>query len=256
MSIQSVHRALTILSFFSAARPRLGVTELGRLMGLSKTTVHNLVKTLVGHGFLQQDHETRKYSLGLKIYELGTTLAGSLPLNQVGAQPAERLTAATGLMSRLAVWDCDTVLVTLNFFPLAEAPWQMQLGPRVPAYCTALGKAVLAFMDAVRLAEYLDSHPLAKYTTNTITDHKVLRKELDASRQRGYAVDRGEYVDGFTCLGAPIFDYSGLAVGAVSLSGRPEDVQGDQEAKVGLELIRTAREISRRMGFRPEMSGR
>ena len=81
MGIQSVHRALDILSLFSAAQPRLGITEMSNVLGLPKATVHGLVRTLVQRGFLYQDIETRKYRLGLTIYELGTILAGTLKSN-------------------------------------------------------------------------------------------------------------------------------------------------------------------------------
>ncbi len=143
MAIQSVKRALGILSLFSPTTSRLSIKEISELMDLPKPTVHGLVKTLFEDGFLMQDDDTRKYSLGLSIYELGTYLSSSLKINQLGATPVQRLAKNIGLMTRIALWDAPMALVTLNLFPDMDTPQFQQLGPKVPAYCTAIGKAVL-----------------------------------------------------------------------------------------------------------------
>ena len=94
--IQSVNRALSLICLFTHGSPRLGITEISKAMGLPKPTVHGLVRTLVKQGFVQQDPQTRKYRLGLKIYELGIVLAGSLDINQRGAGVAYQLASQTG----------------------------------------------------------------------------------------------------------------------------------------------------------------
>lgn len=252
MGIQSVHRALGILALFSAGRPRLGITEISHLTGLSKTTAYNLTSTLADDGFLEQDAETRKYRLGLKVFELGATLAGSLRINQVGAGPLERLTGRTGLMSRMAVWDGEAVLVTLNVFPHSQAPRIPQLGPRVPAHCTAIGKAVLCALPKDRFNSWLHGRTLEPYTAKTITDPKKLKKDLAESRARGYVVDNEEYLQGIVCASAPVFDGTRLPVGSVSISGSPDTLLGDNHPEAARELVQAAMEISRMMGFLPE----
>lgn len=252
MGIQSVHRALDILSLFSAAQPRLGITEMSNVLGLPKATVHGLVRTLVQRGFLYQDIETRKYRLGLTIYELGTILAGTLKINQVGAGPAHRLAQNTRQMVRVAIWDQDAILVTLNLFPQSQAVRFHQLGPRVPAYCSALGKAILAWLTTEDLAGYLKRTHLSEYTAHTITDRKRLLQDLEQTRRRGYAVDREECLVGLACIGAPVFDHTGRPTASISISGAPELLQDKQLSSIVLELIDAAREISRSMGYLPE----
>jgi DNA-binding IclR family transcriptional regulator len=252
MGIQSVHRALDILSLFSAAQPRLGITEMSKTLGLPKATVHGLVRTLVQRAFLYQDRETKKYCLGLNIYELGTILAGTLKINQVGAGPAQRLAQKTHLMVRIAIWDQDTVLVTLNLFPHSRVIQFHQLGPRVPAYCSALGKAILAWLKTEELASYLKHTRLSSYTTYTITDRKRLLQELEQTRQQGYAVDREECLVGLACIGAPIFEHTGRPIASLSISGGPDLLKDKQLSSIILELSRTAMEISHSMGYLPE----
>lgn len=249
MGIQSVHRALHILSLFSHRRPALGVSEISRSLSLPKGTIHGLIRTLVNQGFLSQDPETRKYRLGLKIYELGIILSGTLDINQKAAQPAHQLAKRTRLMSRIAIWDGDSVMITLNAYPPPYAVLPHQIGPRVHAYCSAIGKACLAFLGDEEINAYLDRIKLVSFTPSTIISKKQLQAELMETRERGYSVDQEEAVQGLGCLGAPIFDREGTVAGSISLSGNPKRVTGDQIKNLAEELLKTAAEISQYMGY-------
>ncbi|ACL04675.1 Transcriptional regulator, IclR family [Desulfatibacillum aliphaticivorans] len=251
MSVQSVDRALEILSLFSTTSPRLGITDISKAMGLPKPTVHGLVRTLTSHGFLAQDPESKKYSLGLKIHEMGTILAGSLRINQVGGSPAQMLTRSTGLATRLGIWDQQAVLVTLLLFPDTVNVLYHHIGPRIQAYCSSLGKAILAYLPRQEVEDYLGKHPLTPITMTTITNRKDLLKDLESTRARGYALDREECISGMSCIGAPIFNYAGAPVGSISISGPPDQVLGDRTAALARELLLTAQQISSFMGWRP-----
>ncbi len=142
--IQSVHRAVQILSLFSCSKPRLGISEMSRALDLRKATVQGLVRTLARDGFLQQDQETRKYQLGLKIYELGVILAGALEINQKASNPAQQLAKRTRRLVHIAIPDNYSALITMDAYPRSQPFISPQFGPRAPLYCTALGKALLA----------------------------------------------------------------------------------------------------------------
>src|SRR4030042_447465 len=98
IGIQSVNRAIAILSLFTPRRPRLGITEISRMLNLPKATIYGLAHTLLKAGFLQQDPETRKYQLGLKIYEMGIILAGNFEINQKAIGPANKLAKSVSLV--------------------------------------------------------------------------------------------------------------------------------------------------------------
>jgi DNA-binding IclR family transcriptional regulator len=249
MAIQSVNRALDILFLFTNTTPRLGITDISKLLGLTKPTVHGLVQTLTSRGFLHQDSETRKYSLGLRIHELGTILSGTLKINQVGAGPARRLADATNHMIRIAIWDRDEILVTYNIFPGSQAINYQQLGPRVPAYCSASGKALLAMMPSQKVTEYLKQTTLKPYTPNTITTVKELKKALDMARVNGYAEDREEYLPGLYCVSAPIFNQSGKPYAAISVSGGLRFFPDKELEEISRQMKDAAAEISRSMGY-------
>ncbi len=251
MSIQSVDRALQILSLFSHRRPQLGIAEIGREIDLPKGTVHGLVRTLLGHGFLHQDATTRKYRLGLKIHELGMVLAGTLEINEKSAGPCRELAARTGLIARIAIWDGDSVVITLNMHPTAHAAIPAQIGPRVHAYCSAIGKAILAFLDEPSVADYLDRARLVAITPATITEKDRLLDDLAETRERGYSIDREEAVRGLGCIGAPLYAREGSVAGSLSLSGPSRKVLGNRLEPLGEELLKTAGEISHYMGYVP-----
>lgn len=251
MPIQSVERALQILTLFSLRTPMLGVTEISSALALSKGTAHGLIRTLLQQGFLHQDLNTRKYRLGLKIYELGNILAGTLEINQKSAGPVHLLSKTTQSVCRVSIWDGDSAIITSEVHPRPRAVLSHHFGPRVHAYCSAIGKAVLAYIDKPQLAEFLKNTRYEPFTPNTFKNEQQLLDDLAVTLERGYAIDCEEAVQGLACLAAPVFQSDGQVVGSISLSGRPQKILGDKLEFYAEELIKTANEISSYMGYYP-----
>ncbi len=239
---------MKILGLFSFRVPRLGISEISRALNLHKGTVQGLVRTLMQEGFLQQDEGTRKYGLGLKIYELGVTLGGSLEINQRASGPAHQLAKRTQNLVRVAIPDKDSVLVTLDAYPKSQPFYSPQFGPRAPLYCTALGKAVFAFWEKQEIDAYLEKVQLVPYTPNTITRKDKLIKDLKETRTRGYSINREEHVLGRAAIGAPIFGRKGYPVASIVIVIGPSQLDGEMKT-LGQEIMKTALEISQSMGF-------
>jgi IclR family transcriptional regulator, KDG regulon repressor len=254
IGIQSVDRAVSILSLFTHSTPRLGITEMSSALRLRKPTVQGLVRTLMKRGLLQQDPQSRKYGLGLKIYELGIVLAGSLEINQKGAGPAYQLARRTGFVAKIAIWDTDSALFTVNIEPRSHLFFIHNIGPRVAAYCSGVGKVLLAYLEPGELEGYLDRVKLEPFTVKTITDREQFRGEMKETRSRGYSMDREENVLGLACIGVPIFGLGGRIEAAMSLSGGAQDIYEGTEGLLK-ELRRTSTEISRSMGYFAESLG-
>ncbi len=252
MIIQSIKRGMDILSLFSYSTPRLGITDIANALGLAKGTVHNIVRTLENSGFLQQDKETLKYSLGNKLFTLGSVMVGTLEINQKASAPAYHLAAKTGCTCRLARWDNDAPMVTLTAMPKSiEGPFQ-QLGPRVVAYASAIGRVFLAFFEPEKLDEYLEKTKLVPLTPNTTTDKQILMKKLETVRSRGYAVNNQELTVGQAGIAVPIFAKGGRIAASISLAGPHERLLGINVESYTGNLMETAKEISRYMGHYPE----
>ncbi len=251
MNIQSVQRATDIISLFCRSPARLGITEIAAALNLNKGTVWGLVTTLERQQFLQQDAATRKYGVGPKLFELGMVYVGGLEINARGARHAQGLADRTKLDARIGIWDNGTVLITFLAVPRSEDHISHQIGPRVPAYCSAIGKALLAHLEAPRLKEYLRDVPLQRHTRATLMSREALRADLDATRERGYSISREEMIPGLAALGAPIFGRNRELVGAISISETPRLVLGKRLERLGYELGCAAADISREMGYNP-----
>jgi IclR family KDG regulon transcriptional repressor len=246
--IQSIHRANQILGLFSLSDPYLGISEISRLLNLKKGTTQGLVRTLTRDGFLEQDGDTRKYRLGLRIYELGTILAGSLEINQKASGPAYQLAKKTQRLVRVAMMDRDSALVTLDAFPESQPFYSPQFGPRAPLYCTALGKAMLGFLDREEINGYLKRVKLTPYNSNTIVQKNRLLEDLKETRKKGYSINREEHMLGRAAIGAPIFGRKGYPVGSIVIIVDPNQLD-EMIKSLGQEVIKTALEISRLMGY-------
>jgi DNA-binding IclR family transcriptional regulator len=253
--IQSVRRALTLLSLFTRRRTRIGVTEISRELGVTKGAAHSLVSTLLEAGFLSRDAKTRKYVLGLKVFEIGMLQPQTQDLNQHATGPAMELTRSRRLITRVAIWDGEAVLVTLTIYPQNRPEISSSAGPRLHAYSTGLGKAVLANLPIEDFENYLAKTELIAFTPTTITDNAAFSLEIKRTRERGYSIDREESVLGMACLGAPIFGANNEVMGALSLSGSSKRILNEQQIDIlAGDLLRTADEISRGLGRLPKAS--
>lgn len=249
MNIQSVQRATDIISLFCKSPRRLGVTEIAAALNLNKATVWGLVTTLEQQSFLQQDPVTRKYGVGPRLFELGMVYVGNLEINVKGARTAQSLADRIGLTVRMGIMDQDSILITYHAVPRSEDYMAQQIGPRVPAYCSAIGKALLAHLKPADLKEYLQNVELVRHARNTIMSRSDLRADLDHVRERGYAIAREEMMAGLAALGAPIFGPDREPVGAISVSQAPGVVLGKKTDKFSYELMLAAADISQEMGF-------
>jgi DNA-binding IclR family transcriptional regulator len=251
MIIQSVDRALDILSLFSYARPRWGITEIALAMSLPKGTIHNIVSTLDSGGFLKKDEETRKYCLGPRLFSLGTIMGGTLEINLKASGPAHNLAERTGLVCRVAIWDHDAALLTLEVTPHDYKALSQRIGPRVAAYCSALGKSLLVNLTSSEIKAYLDRTALVAFTPNTLSTRDLVLEELERTRSRGYAVNNEEIALGRASLATTIFGSGGRAAGSISQTGTVEQILGSEMQSLIRTLRDTAGEISMALGYYP-----
>ncbi len=248
MPNQSIQRGARILSLFSYSRPRLKVSQIAREIGLAVGTAHGLVRTLEQEGFLSQDPRTREYRLGMRLHELGSIHLATLEINQKAAIPLSYLARETGLVGRLGVLERGVIVVTLDTLPLSKSSVAPFVGAAAPAYCTSMGRAILAQLPEDELLAYLDRVKLVKYTPRTITDRQALLEEIAITRQRGYSLSLQEFLVNLDSVGAPIFTQGGQVTGGLSLNGEPRLVSEANLQDLARRVMDTAGEVSRHMG--------
>jgi DNA-binding IclR family transcriptional regulator len=218
-------------------------------MKLNKGTVWGLVTTLEQNGFLRQDPETHKYTIGPRLFELGIVYSTGLEINEQASRPVQQLANRTGLNARVGVFEGGMVLTTLMALPKSEDSFSHQLGPRIPAYCSGVGKAILAYLPPDELKEYVRNVKLVRHTATTIVDSKLLLQDLEKTRERGYAINREEMIPGVAALGTPVFSDKRRLAGAISVSHSSKVLLAERCEEFAQELLCTASEIARAMGY-------
>jgi DNA-binding IclR family transcriptional regulator len=247
-TIQSVDRAVRILKALGEHPGRLGLADLAERVGLAKTTVHGLLRTLQEHGLVEQHLDTDKYQLGPELLQLGNSY---LDLNELRSRSlawSELLASRVGEAVRVGVPHTGGVLVVHHVFRPDASLQLLEVGALLPLHATALGKAVLAYVDGDDVDDLVRSG-LQKLTGQTHTTAAALRRDLTSVRELGYAVEREEALLGEGGVAAPIFDRRSEAIGAVGVAGPKERlVRANRLSTVSGAVIEAARGISRDLG--------
>jgi DNA-binding IclR family transcriptional regulator len=250
-TIQSIERAAAILRLLSGRARRLGVVEIAGELGLSKGTVHGLLRTLQQEGFIEQDTESGKYQLGAALLHMGSSYLDGNELRTRALNWSDSLATRTGEAVRIGTLHEGQVLVVHHVFRPDDSLQTLEVGALLPAHATALGKVLLA--DHPYLARELSKDGLDSYTDATITDPERLERELARVRAQGWAADIGELVPGQVSYAAPISDRRGLTVGAMGIFGPPERLLAARQPRGDLlAYVREgARAVSRELGAIP-----
>jgi IclR family pca regulon transcriptional regulator len=254
---QSLERGLLILSAFSEHQPVLGIAELARAVDLHKSTAYRYVSTLVKLGYVEQDPDTKKYSLGPRMVDLGFAAINSMEVTRVAAGALQALSDETGYPVSMAVADGPDIIFVDRRRSGRGSDLAMDLnlhvGSRLPAYCTAMGKVLLAYRDPIALRSLLDRTELTRRGPKTITAREQLISVLAKVRQTGLAVNDEELVPGLRSFAAPVRDRSGDVVAAIAVAVHLSVLNTTLEtlaSRLELPLRRTATEISHRLGHR------
>ena len=247
-SVQSIERALDILESVSAADGGISVKEVSARLGLPFSTVHRIMALLAHRGYLEQDKSSKRYWLGMGVLLLRGAFLRTARLEDVGYTLLRELARATGEACHLAVlYGGEVVYVRTaegsNVSLLYTPP-----GKRAPVHCTSLGKAMLSRLPLTEVRKIVEQKGLPAMTPNTIRSWEELVEELARVRERGYAVDDEEFELGVRCIGAPVLDYSGRVVAAISVAGPSVRLNRERWPELALAVMRTAEAISSTLG--------
>ena len=217
--VQSIGRAFAILEEVARNRDGIALADLSKRVGLHNSTTFHLVKTMVSLGYIRQIKESKRYRIGRPLFALAASALDEMEMVSMATPVLDDLSRETGESSHFATRMSDAVVVMAR----TPGPGAFQLTDRVgvvrPAYCTALGKVILAALRPDQLDRYLDRIELKALTSRTITSPQRLRRELQDVRRAGIAFDDGEFNNEVRCAAMPVYDFSGQVVGAIGISG-------------------------------------
>lgn len=248
-NIQSVQVALRLLEALAHNRGPMGVTEIATRLGTPKARVYRHLRTLFAQGYVEQDPETEKYRLGIKLYQLGRAAGEQIDL----------LTEARRIMQRL----CDSLqmAVTLGrpvddgifIVDMLRADTPMEISTRpgyvLPFHATAQGKVALAFGDP-DLADRVLAGPLERMTPQTIVDPDRLRAQVRKARLAGWAVAPGEVLPGLNAIAAPIFSADGRLEATITVVGTVQGLPARPRREMIAAVLEAGRAISHALGYR------
>ncbi len=246
-------RGLHLLSSLASAGRELGVTELAQAAGLDKATTYRLAVVLTRLGYMEQERETRRFRLGLRILDLGFGYLASLDVRRQ-ALPEMRLLRqdSDGTISLSVLDGTDIVYVERLPPKRLQASAPVGIGARLSVHCTAMGKAILAFLPADEAEAVLARLELKAWTPYTITDVAELRRQLDEARRRGFALSEQETVLGLRSVAAPIIDRNDRPLAALSVAVGIQDVsQEDLQTRVAACVAQAAAAVSSHLGHPP-----
>lgn len=244
--ISSLAKGLSVIELL-VDKGDLSVTEVANHLGYNRAGSHRFLATLQQLGYVEKNTANR-YQLTFKIMEMGLRIASQLEIRQVARPYMEKLSSAFNETVNLGYFDGRDVLHVDKIDSREILRIDSVLGSRAPAYCTALGKVILAFLPDDELDRFLTDVKLAPRGPNTITSRKKLLGELDRIRQQKIAVDNEELATGLRCVAAPIFDHSGRSRYAISVSGPAVRHTPDRIEQIHPLVKDVCEEISRKLG--------
>jgi IclR family transcriptional regulator, pca regulon regulatory protein len=251
---QSLERGLAILGCFTPERPILGIADIADDLGMSRSTTHRYVITLVALGFLEQG-ASRKYRLGLRVTDLGMSALNSTGLREHSRPYLEELRQRTSYTVNMSVLDGPEILYVdrARSFRRGQNKIDLNLrsGSRLPAYCTSMGKVLLANLPEAEQRDLIGNMTLTRRGPNSITSKKALRTELEHVLDEGIAVNDEELAEGLVSIAAPLRNESREVVAAVNLAAHTSMISLEEMVDQLLSyLLSTADNISARLGFR------
>lgn len=252
--IQTIERVTAIFDVLAQNSKGISLGALSAKVQLPKGTTHRILSSLMYFGFVQQGPDTRNYSLGFKLVELGSSLLDQLDLRKEAEPFLHTLAQKTNETVYLVILDRAEVVYIERVEtddPSIVLRATSKVGQRNTAHSCAVGKALLAELSEEKLDELLAAMTFVQKTENTITDPLQLKDHLKVVHARGYSVDDEESEKGIRCVAAPVRDEVGRAVAAISISGPTVRVSRQRiEDALKDDVMKTALEISRRLGFR------
>lgn len=238
-TIGSIEKACDLLLAFRESSGELGVTELSRLLGMSKSTTHKILLTLEYKGFLEQNPSNEKYSLSAQFYSIACCYMNKLNFLTTIRPRMECLLEKFNETIHFGVYSNAEMIIVEKIESTKSIKVTSQVGKRTPLYCTSIGKAIMANLPLQEAEALLERVPLVRYTPHTITDKDALRAELAEIRRLGYATDDEEFEAGVKCVAVPIKNMLGKLVGALSITG-PDFRMTDEKLEQMKQALLTA----------------
>ena len=248
-TVKSIIKAFAIIEALDEAGP-LSIGELSKMLAMDKATVHRLINTVKDIGYVTQNLETKKYSNSIKLFEIGRNVITKTGLFEAARPYIESLSAETGESINLGIVRDNKIVYVDKKEGKSAIKVSIKIGTSIPMHCTGMGKAVLSHMNETERENIVNQIEYKRYAKNTSLDKETLLRRLDKSHKLGYSIDNEEYIDDLISFGAPIFNYKGDPIAAISISfPKSRYDEADHGVAYPVLIKDAAANISKQMGY-------
>jgi len=247
-SVRVVDRVFEILEVLSKSGSSMSLSEIAEETKMSKSTVHRLLSSMGENNYVGKNPDNT-YFIGYKLIGLVSFHINNLELLTEAKPYLNQLSRELNLSAHLGILQNSEVTYLDELYPFPQPEEYTKVGGRSPAICSSMGKCLLACLSGDELEEVLYDYKFQEYTKNTITNLEELKRLLRIIRKQGWAIDNEEYQLGHRCVGAPIFDYKGMPIAAISVSGSTNELSDEKLEYIIKEVKKSANSISRKMGY-------
>lgn len=248
--VKSIARAMEILDCLAEARTALSLQEISLRTGWAKSTVHGMLSTLREYSVIEQSASTGEYRLGIRLFELGNVVSKGWNIIPLAKPYLQKISTRTRECACIGMLDKDAVLYLDHVDTGTPLRVVTDVGSRMPLHCTALGKAMLAYMPKGRMRHTLLRAGIPVYTPHTLSSIGELERECASVRETGSAIENGEMRVGMRCVASPIFDHTGEAKYAVGVAGMFRAITDETFQLAKQSVLEAAYSLSGELGYR------
>ncbi len=245
--VPALERSLAILEVLAQSKGGLTLSQLTRYLNLPKSSVYCLLRTFEENGYLFKQTSSGKYRLTTRLSDLARCALNGMSLREKARPFLKSLSEQTGIAVHLAVVERGSCVLIEKLNPAGSYRCATWVGKQVSLHCTAIGKALAAWLPETVVERIVSEHGLMRYNDNTICSFRKLKEDLALVRERGYSLDDEEEEIGVRCLGAPIFNGNNEAIAAVSIVGTTTQIHADRFNELVSYVTGTARRITQEL---------
>lgn len=247
--VKSVMKAFALIEALNEGGP-LSIGELSQQLSMDKATVHRLVNTIKTAGYMTQNMETKKYSNSIKLFEIGQNVITKIGLLDIARPFMDQLAVSSGESVNLGIFRDNKIIYIDKKEGKSAIRVSTKIGTSIPLHCTGMGKAVLAHIKGKQLEDILNTTEYKKYAINSPRDRETVLQSLKKCLEQGYSQDDEEYMDDIISFGAPVFNYKGDPIAAISISCPKARYKEQGQGELFPLLVKNAAElISKKIGY-------
>ncbi len=250
--MNSIEKSIQILNYLSNVERSVGINELSLKLSFPKSTVHRILNSLLGYSLVDQEKNTSKYRLGLRILEYSNSFYNSFDFRQIAKPTLKKICTETGLTTFLTAWYNGRGICIDSIAPSQNVNTNLfvEIGKEMPFHCAASAKVLLAYQPPDDIKRIINEKSLQKYTSKTIVDPKKLEENLLEIRHKGFAICEEELEEGIKAVAAPVKDINRETIASITITGLFKRISSSNIDELTDIVVNSAKEISKKIGYK------